>query len=203
VDVVRSTTGSRLGGALALTLLTASASYAAEGPPTSIRAYKPEADTYVTAAQPRRNFGHTRTLHTDGAPPATVYLRFRVERLDDKVESVTLLLHAEAGARGFQVRRVGEDEWRERTLTYRNAPRLSLRYASSKPVRRGKWSAVDVTPLVADENDDHVSLAITTRSPLGVVFASRETNDGPRLVISTTRKGRGSNSAKPSRLPAS
>jgi hypothetical protein len=139
----------------------------------------------VSAAEPNKNFGRTTALRADGSPQTTVYLRFRVKMLRGDITDVTLLLHAQAGGRtSYQVRRVREDEWRERRLTYENAPRLSLRYASSKPVRRGAWSAVDVTPFVADD-DELVSLAITTRSALGVVFASRESRRGPRLVVRT------------------
>ena len=179
--------GSRLTGALALVLVGASAAQAAEISAPSIRAFKPVADTYVTADQPRRNFGRTKALRADGAPQATVYLRFRMRKVEGKLESVTLLLHAESGARAFQVRRVREDDWREAQLTYRTAPKLSLRYAASRPVRRGKWSAVDVTPLFETDDDEQVSLAITTRSPVGVVFASRESKKGPRLVVRTER----------------
>lgn len=182
------TWGKGLAGALALALLGAPGAHADKGRPIEIRAFKAVADTYVTAAQPGRNFGRTRSLRADGAPQATVFLRFRIE--SEKVESVTLLLHAEARGRAFRVRRVHEDEWRESRLTYRNAPRLSLRYASSMPVRAGKWCAVDVTSLVA-EDDENLSLAITTRSPLGVVFASREARHGPRLVVRTEGSGKG------------
>lgn len=174
---------------LALGIACTATAAAKEKPATEIRAFKPEADTYVSAAQPQRNFGGTRTLRADGSPLTTVFLRFRVRKLKGEIDGVTLLLHAQAGARtSYQVRRVRENGWRERRLTYRNAPKLSLRYASSKPVRRGTWSAVDVTAFI-DEDDDRVSLAITTKNPLGIVFQSRESNQGPRLVVRTEEKG--------------
>jgi hypothetical protein len=117
-------------------------------------------------------------------PKATVYLKFRVRKVKGKITGVTLLLHAQGRARvSYQVRRVDENGWRESQMTYANAPSLSLRYASSKPVRRGVWSPVDVTRLVS--GGGRISLAITTKSPLGVVFASRESNHGPRLVVRT------------------
>lgn len=153
-----------------------------------IRAFSPEADTYVTAARPETNFGSSRLLRADGAPRQTVFLRFRLRKLKGEITSVTLLLHAQAGARAsYQVRRVYFDEWRERGLTFENAPRLSLRYVSSKPVRRGIWSAVDVTSFITDE-DEVVSLAVTTRNARGVVFQSRESSHGPRLVVRTGRE---------------
>jgi hypothetical protein len=159
--------------------------------PTSdeLRAFRAEADTYVSASRPEANFGRARTLRADGAPRQTTFLRFRLGELEGQITSVTLLLHAQAGARtSYQVRRVYEDEWRERGLTFDNAPRSSLRYVSSKPVRRGIWSAVDVTSFVTDD-PERLSLAVTTRSALGVVFESRESDHGPRLVIRARKPG--------------
>lgn len=186
--IARSKSGWRL--VAYVTLASAAAASGAAGAPKEpdvIRAFSPHADTYVSAGQPVANFGRSTLLRADAAPQATTFLRFRLKQLSGDIESVTLLLHAQAGARAsFEVRRVREDGWRERQLTYANAPRLSLRYASSKPVRRGAWSAVDVTSFVSDDED--VNLAITTRSRLGVAFASRESKQGPRLVVRTTKK---------------
>jgi hypothetical protein len=152
-----------------------------------IRAFSPEADTYVTAARPETNFGSSRLLRADAEPRQTVFLRFKLRKLKNEITSVTLLLRAQSRARAsYQVRRVYFDTWRERRLTFENAPRLSLRYVSSKPVRQGIWSAVDVTSLITDD-DEVVSLAVTTTSARGVVFQSRESNHGPRLVIRTTK----------------
>lgn len=186
VGVFQSKRGSKAAGT-ALVLVVASTGTAAanEGDGRAIRAFRPEADTYVSAAEPRRNFGRARALEADGAPQAIVYLRFRIKKEKGAIDGVTLLLHARGRARtSYQVRRVEAGEWDERQLTYNNAPRLSLRYTSSKPVRRGAWSAVDVTPFVR-EDDGVVSLAITTKSPLRVVFASRESNHAPQLVLRT------------------
>ena len=170
---------------LVLGVTAAGVAGAKEEPSPELRAFRPAADTYVSEAQPERNFGQLHALRADSSPAATVFLKFRVEKLRGKITGVTLLLHAQAGARtSYQVRRVQQAGWREAHLTYANAPKLSLRYASSKPVRRAAWSAVDVTPFVDIENQ-RVSLAITTKSSLGVVFASRESNHGPRLVVRT------------------
>jgi hypothetical protein len=189
VGVFQSKRGSKAAGtALVLVLAstaTAATAAAGEGDEGGIRAFRPEADTYVSAAKPRRNFGRAGALEADGAPQAIVYLKFRIKKEKGAIDGVTLLLHATSGGRtSYQVRRVEAAEWREQRLTYSNAPRLSLRYTSSKPVPRGAWSAVDVTPFV-EEDDGVVSLAITTKSPRGIVFASRESDRGPRLVLVT------------------
>lgn len=155
---------------------------------TKIRALPPEADTYVTAEDRLRNFGRSPVLRADGSPQATTYLRFRLENGKRSIVGVTLLLHAHTGdLTGFAVRRVPMNGWRERGLTFRTAPKPSLRYASSKPMRRGAWSAVDVTPFVGD-TDEAITLAITTRSPEGVAFGSRESRHRPMLVVRTSKE---------------
>jgi hypothetical protein len=185
MEVTRSNTAV-VAAAGALTLAVAGGSIVARGQPSNeLLAIKPDADTYVSADRPRTNFGRSRSLRADGSPQATTYLRFPLDKLSGEITSVTLLLHAQTGARtSYQVRRVYQDQWLERRLTFENAPRRSLRYASSKPVRRGAWNAVDVTSFVTEDLTE-VSLAVTTKSPLGIVFRSRESKHGPRLVVRT------------------
>jgi hypothetical protein len=170
--------------AVALTVAAGTAGAALADNGTSqpdIRAFSPEADTYVTAAAPDTNYGRSLTLRAAGSPQTTTYLRFRLRRVPPNLASVILLVHAKAGSLAtYEVRRAGEADWREGRLTYANAPRLSMRYAAAKMQRRGAWSAVDVTPIV--EGRMRVTLAITTRSPRTVVFHSRESRYGPRLV---------------------
>jgi hypothetical protein len=147
-----------------------------------IRAFSPEADTYVSEAAPDANFGRSLLLRACGSPQTTTYLRFRLKKLPRDVTSVILLLHTRAGARtGYEIRRAERLDWREERLTYANAPRLSMRYAAARMVRRGAWSAVDVTQIVDDRT--RVTLAITTRTRTGVAFYSRESKLGPRLVV--------------------
>lgn len=165
----------------------ASAAPAAPGPP-EIRAFKPEADTHVSSSRPRENFGRARVLRVDGAPEKTAYLRFELGRHEGQIASATLLLRpTTAGRASFAVRRVNRNAWRERGLTYANAPRPSQRYASSAPVRRGVWSAVDVTAFI-ERDDREVSLAITTRGAREITFGSRESRHGPRLVFQYARE---------------
>jgi hypothetical protein len=147
-----------------------------------IRVYSPEADTYVSEAAPDTNFGRSLLLRACGSPQRTTYLRFRLEKLPKHVTSVILLLHTRAGARtSYEVRRAERIDWRERRLTYANAPRPSMRYVAAKMVRLGAWSAVDVTRII--DGRIRVTLAITTRSRTGVAFYSRESKLGPRLVV--------------------
>jgi acid phosphatase type 7 len=147
-----------------------------------IRAFSPEADTYVSEAAPDTNFGRSLQLRACGSPQTTAYLRFRLKKLPKHVTSVILLLHTRAAARtSYEIRRAERLGWREQGLTYANAPRPSMRYAAAKMVRSGAWAAVDVTRIVAGRT--RVTLAITTRSHSCVAFYSRESKLGPRLVV--------------------
>ena len=172
---------------VALAALIGAAGSSAATPMDGFRVYKPVADTYVTAVRARANFGRSRALRVDGSPQTTAFVRFRLKRTTAPA-SVTLLLRPESpGRTSYAVRRVEDDDWRERRLTYATAPPPSLRFASSRPVRRGAWSAVDVTSLVA-AGDNEVTLAITTHGRQEISFGSRESGSGPRLVVRTDDK---------------
>lgn len=148
-----------------------------------LRVYKPVADTYVTAARARANFGRSQALRVDGSPETTAFVRFRLKPAPAPAASVTLLLRAGSPGRArYAIRHVEDNEWRERRLTYATAPHPSLRFASSRTVRRGAWTAVDVTSLLETE-DDEVTLAITTQGRKEISFGSRESRYGPRLVV--------------------
>ena len=168
--------------AVAAAAASSAAAPAQPSEPPEVRAFKPVADTYVSSASPHANFGRARVLRVDRAPETTTYLRFELKNLRGTADGITLLLHSNRGTRtSYEVRRVRSEEWSERELTFENAPRVSLRYASSRVVRRSAWSAVDVTALVGEDED--VSLAITTRSARTVAFGSRESRYGPRLAV--------------------
>lgn len=171
---------------LAALIGAAGSSASAASPLDELRVYKPVADTYVTAAQAGANFGRSRALRVGSSPETTAFVRFRLKRTAAPIASVTLLLRPRSpGRASFAVRRVADNEWRERRLTFATAPSTSLRYTSSRPVRRGAWSAVDVTSFVSPNGGEVISLAITTRGMREISFGSRESRSGPRLVVRT------------------
>jgi hypothetical protein len=172
--------------ALAALLGAARSSASAAEPQDELRVYKPVADTYVTAARARTNFGRSRALRVDAAPETTAFVRFRLKRTAVPAESITLLLRPTSlGRPRYAVRQVENDDWRERRLTYATAPHPSMRFVSSRPIRRGAWSAVDVTAFVQPEGGEEVTLAITTHGTRAISFGSRESRFGPRLVVRT------------------
>ena len=133
----------------------------------------------------RENFGHAPGLHVDATPITRAYLRFNADIGSGDVGHVSLLVYSRTRSRtGFQVRLV-YDRWREKKITFQNAPMVSSDFIGSGPLKARKWNVVDITPL-ADRAamGDGVSLALTTRSPNALDLASRESGvRGPRLVV--------------------
>jgi hypothetical protein len=148
-----------------------------------IRAMRPKADALVSAIDRTHNFGHARELKVGSAPTLRSYVLFDVDLRSIEVQQVSLLLYSRTRSQaGYQVRLVGE-RWRERRITFANAPGASPNFVLSGPVRAEAWKAVDVTSLVSG-TERRISFALTTASAKGAAFASRETGlHGPRLVV--------------------
>ena len=155
---------------------------------TAVRAY---ADAHVSASAQNANYGKQRGLTVDARPMTRAYLRFELDLKKGNVLRVNLLLYSRMRSQlGYQVR-LATDTWRERRITFENAPRVSPRYVSSGRLRARAWKAVDITSLVG-EDDGEVNLALTTVAPAGIVFASRESGmTGPRLVVERDDDGSG------------
>jgi hypothetical protein len=149
-----------------------------------IRAMRAVADSYVTESNRVTNFGRARGVRVDASPLTRAYMRFRTKYLyRDDVKQVNLLVFSRTELRhGFRVR-VVSPRWREREITFENAPHLPARYVASGPIRAWVWKAVDVTPLV-DTQDVEISFALTTIALDGLELASRESGlTAPRLVV--------------------
>jgi hypothetical protein len=150
-----------------------------------IRAMRPKADAHVSAVNRTQNFGHAHELKVDASPTLRTYVMFDVNLKSGhgRVRQVSLLLYSRTRSQaGYQVRLVSE-RWRERKITFANAPGASRDFVPSGPLRARAWQAVDVTDLVSDDHK-YVGFVLTTVSPKGFAFASRETGlHGPRLVV--------------------
>jgi hypothetical protein len=145
-----------------------------------------KADAFVSGAKRQTNFGRVEDLKVDGAPRVRTYMRFAADVKSGDVQRVNVLLWSRTTSHaGYQVRLV-YDTWRERAITFANAPELSPEYIASGPLKAHAWKAVDVTSLTdqVSGGDDWVSLALTTSSSKGLDLASRETGlHAPRLVV--------------------
>jgi hypothetical protein len=157
----------------------------ARGP--KIRAVRPKADAFVSQASRAQNFGHARFLKAASSPLVRTYVTFRVDLDDDDVRHVSLLLYSRTRSRlGYQIRLI-DGKFRERRITFANAPKLTGDFVSSGPLRAKAWKAVDVTTLASGE-EDYVGFVLTSVSAKGVEFASREAGlRGPRLIVERWR----------------
>lgn len=157
----------------------------ARGP--KIRAVRPQADAFVSQASRAQNFGDARFLKVDASPVLRAYVTFRVDLDDDDVQHVSLLLYSRTRSRlGYRIR-LTDERFRERRITFANAPKPTGGFVSSGPLRAKAWKAVDVTTLASGEKG-YVSLVLTSGSAKGVEFASRETGlRGPRLIVERRR----------------
>jgi hypothetical protein len=146
---------------------------------------RPKADAFVSAVNRTQNFGRTRELKVDSSPTLRTYIMFDVDLHSGPgtLRQVSLLLYSNSRSQvGYQVRLVAE-RWRERRITFANAPAPSQDFVSSGPLRAKAWQAVDVTSLVSDD-EGYVSFVLTTTAMKGAAFASRETRrHGPRLIV--------------------
>ena len=173
-----------------------------------IRAVRAKADAFVSGANMAKNFGSATNLRLDASPTFRAFVRFNVDVNSGDVQRINLLLYSRTRSRaGLQVRLV-EEPWRERQITFLNAPSYSPDFVMSRRLRAGAWTAVDVTSIVkeASGGEDYVSFALTTRSHNAVELASRETGlRGPRLVVERESEGggRGKPPGVPTALPVS
>jgi hypothetical protein len=150
---------------------------------TTTQTFSATADAFVVSVSPRTNYGASRELHIDGSPKTNAYVAFKVNGLVGTVKRVLLRLYSKTGSRvGYKARPVLR-RWGERTITYRNAPKLGTGRRSSGRFRAARWTTVDVTPLFLGQGT--VSFALTSSNAAAIRLASRESAHGPQLVIET------------------
>ena len=158
-------------------LLVGGATLASASPTLTPPRYKPAADAYVTAADPRANFGRARVLRSGKSPAARAYIRFDLTSLADAtITKATLRLGSFSRNGRFAVRVAGSG-WSERRITMRNAPRPGRVIASVK-ARRGLLS-INVSKAVTAGKQ--VTFVLTSTKPLR--FQSREAGSTPRLDL--------------------
>ena len=128
------------------------------------------ADDYTARGVSRRRGARARRLRIDGRPRAVAHLRFDLRRLAGRriTGAVLRVSPLTTSRRGFAVRA-------------RRGPARR-----SGPVRRGRWTRIDVRRLVGAGRS--LRLTLSTRSRRGLAIASREVRRRrPRLVVSSTR----------------
>ena len=154
---------------------------------------RPTADAHVSRSRRSSNYGRARTLRVDQSPLNRAYLRFQLSGIDvEQVEKAELRVYVmESSNRGFDVRAVDDDTWKENSIRYSNAPKSGDVIARWRErTSSGKWITMDITSYVVSQggdNDDNeaVSIVLTGGSSNGFDVASKERGESraPRLVI--------------------
>src|SRR6266508_4283245 len=175
----------RLTALLVSTVALASLTHVPPVEATVTSSFVAEADSYVAASKPTKNFGIANLLRANASPTMITYLRFRVEGLTEPVISATLSLfsHGDSTA-GFDVHHVVDDSWSETLITFANAPPGGDAVASSGSYVGPAWVIADVSSAV--QGNGVLSLAVTTSGSAQLTFSSRETRGNrPSLSVVT------------------
>ena len=144
------------------------------------------ADVSVEEKDASGNYGTSTVLRVDagGDPDAQTYLRFDVGGLPGPVRSARLRLFTSNGTANGPPAYATSSSWTETGLTWLARPAATSAGRDDKgAIGLGVWVEWDVTPFVT--GDGPVSLMLAGTSSDGVDFYSRETANGPQLVVST------------------
>jgi hypothetical protein len=162
--------------------------------------FQPLADTFVSSAEPDRNFGTLTQVRADGSPDVRAFLRFDPDGVGGVVSEATLRVFANsANTDSIDVRGVSTSTWSETALTYRNMPAVQAVVDSSGPITSNTWLEWNVTSIV--RGNEPISVALTTTSVTATSLASREATNRPQLVITFQPSASPSPSPSPSRSP--
>jgi mannan endo-1,4-beta-mannosidase len=154
-------------------------------PAATSASFEPAADTYVSAARPRKRYGRGAWLKVDRRPLRRAYLRFRVSLPQGAVvrgASLRLYATSRRGAASLSVFALARSRWRERRMSFRSAPTLGARLGRTRGWRRRGWQQVALPARAIRPGSN--SFAIATTSRRATSFHSRESVRKPRLVVS-------------------
>ena len=135
-------------------------------------------DAHVSAAEPRANFGNARSLAIDRSPLKRSYLRFRVP---EPAERAWLRLWSPRGNRNGIAVRSTSSQWREGSITYRNAPDPGTLRGRTGAVRAGAWTSVDVTAALRRAGSH--SFVVTSRGGKAAFNSTEHDRRRPHLVV--------------------
>ncbi len=144
------------------------------------------ADAQVRSHAPASNYGSTTELRSQygAADRQRTLLHFVLPKLSGKVKSVDLrlLVRGQSNQGGTVLRVAGS--WTESKVTWNTRPALEWAVigrigATGRP---GQWATVRLS-LGSLKSRQKIDLAVVGASSNGALYASRETGNGPRLVL--------------------
>jgi hypothetical protein len=160
----------------------------------------PVADTFVNAGQPAKRYGQWTYAYVGTSPERRFFVRFDARGVTQPIRRAWLrVLPKISTSRGFDVRHVASDTWEERTTTWSTQPAFSaVVTGSSGALTGGRWAAVEVTSLLAE--DRVLSLALTPGSaPPAVAATTFRRGSPPRRRRAARRAKRRLASLRPAK----
>lgn len=152
--------------------------------------FTPEADTYVAAVSPTRNYGNAPQLRVDSSTAKRMFLRFVVKGVTERITSATLRLHVAdtpdgPSPDGGTFRHLDNISWGETVLTWNMQPSIVGKpvIGTAGPVQRNTWVEIDVSKEVT--HGGRFSFAATSANSNFAEYDSRETAFAPQLVVTT------------------
>jgi hypothetical protein len=147
--------------------------------------FKAEADARVQERKPDTNAGTSDYLEAIQANKRSVesYVRFTVSGVSDIIASAHLRVYSttDTSQNGPAVY-AADNTWSETEITWNNRPkRLGEASDNKDTTRRYGWVDYDVTALVTGNGT--YSFVLAGDSNDGVRFSSRESSNGPQLII--------------------
>jgi len=146
-------------------------------------------DGYVNSSRPAKSFGSARNLQVDASPIERSYVRFDLSSINGTVTKAVLKLTATSSSgAGFDVRKVAESSWREKTLTYASAPAFSGPIGvGTRAFKPKQHLSLDVTASVKAGIRSFALVDHGSSTALSVASSeNRSASFRPRLVVTYT-----------------
>ena len=147
--------------------------------------FKAEADARVEERKPTTNTGSSDYLEAIQVNRHSVesYIRFTVNGIADVIQGARLRVYSTTDtSRDGPAVYAADNNWTETGITWNNRPaRLGEASDNKDSTRRYSWIEYDVTALVAGNGTYTFVLAGDSND--GVRFSSRESSNGPQLII--------------------
>lgn len=165
--------------------------------------FKAEADARVEQGNPTANTGTSDYLEAVKANNHSMesYIRFTVSGISEEIQSAHLRVYSttDTSQNGPAVY-AADSTWAETEITWDKRPRRLGEASDNKDItRRYSWVEYDVTALIT--GDGTYSFVLIADSDDGVRFSSRESSNGPQLVITLASSGAPPATPTPSAVP--
>ena len=162
------------------------------------------ADAQVKSSSPTKNYGTSSELRARAAAKDyhRSFLSFTIPDLSatPRRAAIRLFVTDESPAGGKIHRILGA--WTERGVTWSTAPKLEVAYMTALPATpaAGQWFEVAI-PVATVSSGSKLQLAIVGANGNSVRYASRETANAPRLVLSFASTATPAPTASPTPTP--